>query len=102
MPTIAYTQKRLGATISLAFGYDTNGLQRFLQTDNFVDLLDGLFLLDRQNADGSGQEVRELVLDASLTAAAKLNGAAVSASVGGGIFAGLGNCRLRQGERANA
>ena len=76
---------RAGATIDLAFGYDSSGIQRFFDTNNFVDILDGFYVFDHENADGSGADIAELTLDASLTAAAALNLGLASASVGGGI-----------------
>lgn len=77
---------RVGATIDLAFGYDTFGVRQYLATGNVADVFNGFFLFDHENADGSGADVDEVVFDASLTAAAALRTGIVNASVGGGIF----------------
>lgn len=79
----------IGADIDLAFGYDTSGLQRFLNSGNRKDVFDGFFLFDHENADGTGADIPELTLRGALTVAGKATVAVGSASVGGGIFAGI-------------
>ena len=79
----------IGADIDLAFGYDTSGLQRYFDSGSKKQVFDGFFLFDHENADGTGQDIPELVLRGALTAAGKATVAVGSASVGGGIFAGI-------------
>jgi len=77
----------VGAEIDLAFGYDSKGLSEYLMTGDLTDVFNGLFLFDHENADGSGEDISELTLKASLEAKAKLEAGVASASIGGGLFA---------------
>jgi len=79
----------IGAEIDLAFGYDTSGLQKYFDSGSKEQVFDGFFLFDHENADGTGDDIPELILRGALTVAAKATGAVASASVGGGIFAGI-------------
>ena len=47
----------VGVNIDLAFGYDTFGLREFVDSKDPLDLLDGLFISDRANPDGTGEDV---------------------------------------------
>jgi hypothetical protein len=81
----------LGATAHFGFGYDTSGLREYIKADSasrsLSMLLDGLYVSDRKNADGTGDDVPEATLTGGITAAAELNLGIASAGVGGGIFA---------------
>ncbi|PAY21344.1 hypothetical protein CKO51_01835 [Rhodopirellula sp. SM50] len=77
------------AKADFAFGFDTLGIEQFKQSGDFEDIINGFFVFDHENADGSGEDIPELVLGASVTAAAALNVGILSASVGGGIFANV-------------
>ena len=79
----------LGAEIDLAFGFDTFGINQYRQSGDLEDVLNGFYVFDHENADGSGEDVNELVFTGSVTAAAKLELGVLSASVGGGIFANI-------------
>ncbi len=61
------------ATLHLGFGYDTYGLQRSRETGNWSYLLDGFYVSDRANADGTGPDTPEVVFDLGFSAAAELN-----------------------------
>jgi Ca2+-binding RTX toxin-like protein len=78
------------ANIDFAFGYDTLGIQEFVESD-FRDpllLLDGFYVSDTDLATGDyGIDVPELTFSGSLTAAAELNLLIARAGVGGGIYA---------------
>jgi Ca2+-binding RTX toxin-like protein len=79
-----------GAHIDFAFGYDTLGIQRFIEGDfqNPAALLDGFYVSDTDLATGEfGVDVPEVVLTGNLWAAAELNLGVARAGVGGGIFA---------------
>ncbi len=78
------------ADIDFAFGYDTLGIQEFIEGDfqNPAALLNGFYVSDTDMADGSfGTDVPEIVLAGNLWAAAELNLGVARAGVGGGIFA---------------
>lgn len=81
----------LGATAHFSFGYDTSGLREYIKASssdrNLAMLLDGLYVSDRKNADGTGDDVPEATLTGGITAAAELNLGIASAGVSGGIFA---------------
>ncbi|TWU49227.1 PKD domain-containing protein [Rubripirellula reticaptiva] len=79
----------VGARIDFAFGFDTFGIQQFQQTGDFEDVFNGFYVSDRENADGTGADIDEVILSASITAAASLNAGFIQASVGGGLFANI-------------
>ncbi len=78
-----------GATIDFAFGYDTLGIQEFIESDfrNPLLLFDGFYVSDTDLATGDfGTDVPELVLNGGLWAAAEINLGVARAGVGGGVF----------------
>lgn len=78
------------ADIDFAFGYDTLGIQQFIEGDfqNPASLLNGFYISDTDQATGAfGVDVPEIVLGGELWAAAELNLGVARAGVGGGIFA---------------
>lgn len=91
----------VGATFDFAFGYDTFGLRQFAESD-FADpglVFEGFFISDvdlsvdameEAGAFGSAPDIDEVVLSASLSAAAELNFGVASAGAGGGLFAEIG------------
>ena len=84
----------IGATAHFGFGFDTTGLREYFNTPSdqrsVSMLLDGLFVSDRKNADGTGDDVNEVTLTGGIQAAAELNLGIASAGVSGGIFANIG------------
>ncbi|MEM8912072.1 MAG: dockerin type I domain-containing protein, partial [Planctomycetota bacterium] len=80
----------IGVDAQFSFGYDTLGLRNFIESKDAVDLADGFFISDRENADGTGADVAELNLRGSLEAFASLTAGVASASIGGGIYATVG------------
>ncbi len=76
----------VGATFDFAFGFDTFGLRRFKETGNASLLLEGFYVSDRIQPDGTGADTPEITLRGGLSAAAELNVAVARAGVGGGIF----------------
>ncbi|MBT9316459.1 choice-of-anchor L domain-containing protein [Leptothoe spongobia] len=89
-PLGASIQGGIGANADLAFGYDTEGLAQFAETGDANLLLDGFYVSDRENADGTGEDVPELELESRLEAFAELNAVVVRAGVGGGILGEIG------------
>jgi Ca2+-binding RTX toxin-like protein/Leucine-rich repeat (LRR) protein len=81
----------VGATANFAFGYDTSGLREYFNGPasqrDISQLLDGFYVSDRKNADGTGTDKPEITLSAGIYASGELNLAAATAGVGGGIFA---------------
>ncbi|KGM48448.1 matrixin family metalloprotease [Pseudooceanicola atlanticus] len=71
-----------------AFGYDTQGISDFVDTDfrNPLLLFNGLFISDTENPDGTGADVPELRFLGGVTAAAELNLGIARAGVAGGLF----------------
>ncbi|MBI4325898.1 MAG: LEPR-XLL domain-containing protein, partial [Chloroflexi bacterium] len=77
----------VAATADFAFGYDTLGLQQFSRSKRAVDLLNGLFVSDRAKPDGTGADVAEVRLSASIEAFGSIDAVIAAAGVGGGITA---------------
>ncbi|MBC2714899.1 MAG: calcium-binding protein [Desulfobacteraceae bacterium] len=78
-----------GVEVDLAFGYDTEGVSRFVEGDfsNPLDLLAGFFVSDTDLPQGTGgTDVPELVLEGEVFAGAELNLGIASAGVEGGLI----------------
>ncbi|MGE5611337.1 MAG: beta strand repeat-containing protein [Bacillota bacterium] len=75
----------VSARIHLGFGYDTFGIRKVRQTGNWAYLLDGFFISDRVNADGTGAIMPQVTVNAGLFAGAELNLGIASGGVRGGI-----------------
>ncbi len=82
----------INAIIDLAFGYDTEGIFRFINGGrNPLDLVQGFFIYDDNPFTGEpGVDVPEVLVTGEITAAAELNAVVATAGVGGGIFASVG------------
>ena len=82
---------RFGGSVSIAadfaFGYDTAGFRDYAQTRRPGDLLNGFYISDTENVDGTGEDVPEVVFEGRLTAAGELNVLVAQAGVEGGLFA---------------
>jgi hypothetical protein len=74
----------VSAKIDFAFGYDTAGLKLFKDSKNPRDLLQGLYVSDRANADGTGEDVAEVVLSMGIEAFGGVDIVIAKAGVGGG------------------
>ncbi|NQE38000.1 hypothetical protein [Microcoleus asticus] len=73
-PLKGLLEGKFSAAAHLGFGYDTYGLNQW-KNSNFAassadKVLDGFYVSDRENADGTGPDVDELSLDASISAGA--------------------------------
>ena len=75
--------------LDLAFGFDTFGFSQWSATDfdptQSFRVLDGFYVSDRENADGTGADVAELTANASIAVGAGLNVGVASGYVKGGI-----------------
>jgi Ca2+-binding RTX toxin-like protein len=76
----------VGVAIDLGFGYSTRGIRQFVQNDgrNLALLLDGFYFMDVQG--DPAEDVPELKVWGSITAAAQVNLVIAEAGVKGGIF----------------
>ncbi len=85
-PLYAQFGGSIGATIDIGFGYDTFGIQKFIESEdkNPIDLLDGFYVID---FDASGHERPELTLTGEIFAGASIDLVIVSVGVNGGITA---------------
>lgn len=71
-PISAFLEGKLNGSADLAFGYDTYGLKEWKKDkfshDSAIKVLDGFYVSDRANADGTGEDVDELKLNAGIKA----------------------------------
>lgn len=79
----------VSATLSVGFGYDTYGIRMAKETGNYSYLLDGLYVSDRANADGTGPDTPEVMFAMGLSAAAELNLGVASGGVSGGVYGNM-------------
>ncbi|MEG3970226.1 DUF4347 domain-containing protein [Microcoleus sp. T2B6] len=86
-------QGNFEAKANFGFGFDTSGLSQWKQSgfnaSDAYKVLDGFYVSDRENADGTGSDVNELKLNASISA-------------GGGVDIAVANAYLTGGIKANA
>lgn len=75
----------VGARLHIGFGYDTYGIREAQETGNYSYLLDGFYLTNRQNADGSGPVVPTVTFFLGLSAAAECNLGIARGGVSGGL-----------------
>lgn len=81
-----------GAKIDFAFGFDSSGLQRFLDSgfSNPEVIFDGFFVSDNpEDVTGAGPDLPELVFDLGIFLSAELNLGIARAGVAGGVEAGV-------------
>ncbi len=75
--------------VDLAFGYDTYGFRQWKQRDFAAEqswrVMDGFYLSDRANPDGTGEDVDEITASFTVAAGAGLDFKVVSGFVKGGI-----------------
>ena len=84
----------IGVGFGLMAGIDTYGAKDFFKSGDPADLLKGFYISDRENADGTGEDVLELPVTgkalAGLSVGFDVGGVGLSARVGGGIEATIG------------
>ena len=83
-PLFATLRGFFSATVDLAFGYDTLGVNQFLASNNPLDLVNGFFVKD---VDADGVDIPEVTLFGGIAAGASLSIGVASAGVEGGIDA---------------
>ncbi len=83
-PLYAQFGGSIGATIDIGFGYDTFGIQKFIESEdkNPLDILDGFYVLD---FDAEGNERPELSLTGELFAGVSIYLVLAEAGVRGGL-----------------
>ncbi|NJS10584.1 MAG: DUF4347 domain-containing protein [Microcoleus sp. CSU_2_2] len=93
-PIKGLLQGKFSASASLGFGYDTYGLNEWKNSNFAINsagkVLDGFYVSDRQNADGTGPDVDELSLDASIAAGVGVDLILASGYLKGGIEGKVG------------
>ncbi|MHC4715998.1 MAG: calcium-binding protein, partial [Planctomycetota bacterium] len=73
--------------LEVDFGFDTYGLSQFRKSGNPSDILNGFFISDRTNLDGTGADKSEAFMTAGIEALGVIDLFIVAAGVGGGLFA---------------
>ncbi|NJK69661.1 MAG: cadherin-like domain-containing protein [Microcoleus sp. SU_5_3] len=98
-------QGGFNAALDIDFGFDTLGLSRWRQTgfnpNQAFQVLDGFFVSDRDNPDGTGEDVPELVLTATITAGLGVDLARVVSGFLTGGIEGIANIDLRDAGELN-
>ena len=93
-PITALIQGNLSGSAHLAFGYDTYGLKEWkkdkFSDDSAIKVLDGFYVSDRANADGTGEDVDELKLNAGIKAGVGVDIVVVGLYGTGGIEGNIG------------
>ncbi|MEG3860542.1 calcium-binding protein [Microcoleus sp. herbarium12] len=101
-PIKGLIEGKFSAAASLGFGYDTYGLNEWKNSnfaiDSAVKVLDGFYVSDRQNADGTGPDVDELILEASIAAGVGVDVILASGYLKGGIQGKVGIDLIDGGE----
>ncbi|WP_333119850.1 DUF4347 domain-containing protein [Microcoleus sp. Pol17_C1] len=93
-PIEGLLEGNFSASAHLGFGYDTYGLNEWKNSNFAADsadqVLNGFYVSDRENADGTGPDVDELSLDASIAVGAGIDAKIVEGYVKGGIQGKVG------------
>jgi Ca2+-binding RTX toxin-like protein len=93
-PLKGLLEGKFSAEAHLGFGYDTYGLSEWKKSNFAADsagkVFDGFYVSDRENADGTGRDVDELRLDASIAVGAGLDVGIAKGYVKGGIEGKVG------------
>ncbi|MEG4069895.1 DUF4347 domain-containing protein [Microcoleus sp. Pol11C2] len=93
-PLKGLLEGKFSASAHLGFGYDTYGLNQWKNSNFAADsagqVLNGFYVSDRENADGTGPDVDELTLDASIAVGAGLDVGIAEGYVKGGIQGKVG------------
>ncbi|QIZ72379.1 DUF4347 domain-containing protein [Oxynema aestuarii] len=81
----------LAATSNLGFGFDTYGLAEWKKSGgtDYSKIFDGFYVSDRQNADGTGDDVHELKLTGGINLGGGVNVALAKAYLTGGLEANI-------------
>ena len=85
IPLFASISGSVGAEIDLAVGFDTSGFKKAEETGDWYDVFNGFYISDRENADGTGEDVPEATLSGRLNAGAEIFIVVASAGVSGGV-----------------
>ena len=101
-PISALLEGDFNVGVDLAFGFDTFGFNQW-SANNFDPLesfrvLDGFFVSDRENPDGTGEDVDELVATATIAAGLGVDLVALSGFVKGGLEGIIGLDLIDGGE----
>jgi len=75
------------ARMEVDVAFDTYGLVQFKESGDPADILNGFYISDRENLDGTGADKSEVYITAGIQALGVIDLFIVSAGVGGGLFA---------------
>ena len=73
---------RIGMELNIGFGYDTFGIQKFVDSGDVIDIFDGFYIID---FDDQGNDRNELEFTGEVFAAAVIDLVAVEVGVRGGL-----------------
>lgn len=82
-PLVATFKGSITAFVDLAVGFDTKGLNQFKVSGDVTDILDGFYVSDRANADGTGADVPEAGMVGRIEIGGAVNFAVVEAGISG-------------------
>jgi hypothetical protein len=88
-PLVGTFRGEIGAWMDLAVGFDTKGLNQYKISGDPIDVLDGFYISDRANADGTGADVPEAGLFGEI-------------AIGGGLDIGIARAGIEGIFRATA
>jgi len=94
-PLVVTLRGGFSAGVDLSIGYDTRGLERFWTSHNPMDMLQGFFVND---LDEAGKDAPEAFLKGTIAAGAALSAVVASAGVEGGIESAI-NFNLNDPDR---
>ncbi|MCC5845792.1 MAG: LEPR-XLL domain-containing protein, partial [Verrucomicrobia bacterium] len=76
-------------TAQLHFGFDTYGVRKAMDTGNPLWAIDGLYISDRQNADGTGRDIPEVTLRATIALYGGIDVYLARGGIEGGFTVGI-------------
>lgn len=82
-PLVATFKGSITAYADFAVGFDTKGLNQFKTSGDVLDILDGFYVSDRANADGTGADVPEAGMVGRIDIGGAVNLAVVEAGISG-------------------
>ena len=82
-PLVGTFRGKIGAWMDLAVGFDTKGLNQYKISGDPIDVLDGFYVSDRANADGTGADVPEAGLFGEIAIGGGVNFAVARAGIEG-------------------
>ena len=82
-PLVGKFSGSVSAYADLAFGFDTKGFNTYKISGDVIDILDGFYVSDRANADGTGADVYEAGFTGRIGIGGAINAAIIEAGIEG-------------------